>query len=136
MEIFEIPRKLKVTWDPKVKAIIITWLSYIISDEEFKTAVLTKGLNYAKTNNANAWIVDASKARGLFKQSQIDIIDNEIFPAFAKNGIKYFITIKPETSIFTEQTVKKFSALTGPHGLKLIETANINQAIMWLRNQQ
>ena len=136
MEIFEIPKKLKITWNSEVKAIIITWTSYIISDEDFKTAILIKGLNYAKANYAKAWIVDASKATGLFKQSQIDIIDNEIFPVFAKNDIKYFITIKPETSIFTELTVKKFSALTGPHGLQLIETANDDQAILWLKSQQ
>lgn len=134
MDIYEISNKLKGTWNPEVRAIIDTWTNYMISDEEFRTAVFIKGIPYAKANNGQAWIVDSSKAKGLFRQSHFDIINHEILPAFKKNGIKYFITIKPENSVFTELTVGKYSAMVDSNGLNLIEVSSVEQAILWLKN--
>jgi hypothetical protein len=45
-----------------------TWTTYNVSLEEFKDAVLVKGVNYARANGGVAWIVDSSKAQGVFTQ--------------------------------------------------------------------
>ena len=39
---------LTVNWNSEVKAIVDTWENHKISLDDFKTAVLVKGLNYAK----------------------------------------------------------------------------------------
>jgi len=132
MKIFSIPGNLEVTWNSEVKAIVDTWSNYHISLDDFRDAVLVKGLNHAKKNGAVAWIVDSSSAKGVFSQEIQDFIGTDIFPAFAKNGIKFFITITSQVSAMTKMTVKSYSAKTGPHGLQLIELNNVNDAIDWL----
>ena len=133
MSIYTIPGKLDVNWNSEVKAIIDTWSSYFVTLDEFKEAVLIKGLSHAKANGGVAWIVDSSTAKGVFSQEIQDFIGSDIFPAFAKNGIKYFITITSKVSSMTKMTVKSYSAKTGPHGLKLVELNNVNDAIAWLK---
>ena len=134
MKVYEVEGKIRSEWNSEVRAIIDTWTTYMISLDEFKTAVLEKGLSFAKTNHGHAWIVDSSQAKGLFSKEQLEFIDQEVFPAFHNAGIKYFITIKPTNSVFTEMTVKQYSALTGPHGIQLVEVSSVDQAIMWLKS--
>lgn len=133
MKIFSLPGNLEVTWNSEVKAIIDTWSNYQISLDDFRDAVLVKGLSHAKKNGGIAWIVDSSKAKGVFSKEIQDFIGSDIFPAFAKNGIKYFITITSKVSAMTKLTVKSYSAKTGPHGLRLIELNNVYDAIDWLK---
>ena len=83
-KIFEIPNKLLVEWEPSAKAIIDTWTTYFVTLEEFKDAVLIKGVNYAKANNAQAWIVDSHKAKGVFSPEIQEFIASDVFPTFAK----------------------------------------------------
>ncbi len=80
-----------------------------------------------------AWIVDSSQATGAFSQEIQDYIGSDIFPAFAANGIKYFITVNSQVSAITKMTVRNYSAKTGPHGLQLVELASAEDAIEWLR---
>ena len=134
MKINSIPEKLEVTWNSEVKAIIDTWTTYQISLEEFKEAVLVKGLNYAKANGGIAWIVDSSTAKGVFSQEIQDFIDTVVFPAFAQNGIKYFITITSQVSALTKLTVKNYSAKVSSHGIQLVELDSVKDAIMWLKS--
>ena len=133
MKIYEIPQKLTVTWNSEVRAIIDTWKTYFISLEEMKEAVLIKGLEHAKNNNAQAWIVDSSSAVGVFSPEIQDFIGSDIFPAFVANGIKYFITINSEVSAMTRMNVKTYASKTGPLGLKLVELNSAADAIMWLK---
>lgn len=133
MKIYSIPGKLEVTWRDDVKAVVDTWTTYNVSLEEFKEAVLVKGLNHAKANEAIAWIVDSSTAKGVFSQEIQNFIGSDIFPAFAKNGIKYFITITSKVSALTRMTVQTYSAKTGPHGLKLVELNSVLDAVNWLK---
>ena len=133
MKIHSVPEKLEVTWNDEVKAIIDTWSTYHISLEEFKEAVLVKGLDHAKANGGIAWIVDSSKAKGVFTPEIHNFIGTDIFPAFAKNGIKYFITITSQVSAITKLTVRNYSAKTGPNGLKLVELNSVKDAILWLK---
>lgn len=133
MHIFSIPGKLDVSWNSEVRAIIDTWTTYHISLEDFRDAVLVKGLEHAQANQGQAWIVDSSKAVGVFSPEIQNFIGSDIFPAFAKNGIKYFITINSEVSTLTKLTVNRYKAQVGPHGLQLVEVASVDDAIMWLK---
>lgn len=132
-KIQEVTGKMYSTWNPEVKAVIDTWTTYNVSLEEFKEAVLIKGVNFSKAHKGVAWVVDSSKAVGVFSQEIQQFIGTDIFPAFAKSGIKYFITIKPETKGLTSLTVANYSAKAGPAGLKLIDLKSVNDAIMWLK---
>ncbi len=133
MKIFSIPGKLEVTWNSELKAIIDTWQTYHISLPEFREAVLVKGLDHSKANGGIAWIVDSSLAEGVFTQEIHRFIDTDIFPAFARNGVKYFITITSTVSALTKLNVMGYSAKTGPNGLKLVELNSTADAIEWLR---
>lgn len=133
---FEIPEKLALSCSEDVNAIITTWSNYTISNDDFLKAILNEGLPHAKENKCQSWIVDSSKAKGLFKQEQLEIIDKEIFPKLRENGIKYFISIKPENSLFTELTVKRYNAMTDSHGMQLIEVGSVEQAISWLKENK
>ena len=131
-KIYEIPNKLLVEWEPTVRAVIDTWTTYFISLDEFRDAILTHGVNYAKAYKAQAWIVDSHKAKGVFSPEIQDFIVSDIFPTFAQIGIKYFMTINAEEAV-TRLTVNQYSSKVGPHGLKLIEGSSTNGAIEWLK---
>ncbi len=134
MKIFEIPNMFTVTWNPEVRAIIDTITSYGVTLAQFKEAVMVKGLNHARTNNGQAWIVDSSKATGSFSQEIQAFIASDVFPAFHKNGIKYFITINSQVSALTNLTVKTYKAQTGANGLQLVEVNSVDDAFSWLKN--
>lgn len=133
-KIYSIPEKLDVYWVPEVKAIHDAWINYAVQLSEFKEAVLVKGLSHAKANQGRAWIVDSSTAKGVFTQEIQNFIGTELFPLFAKNGIKYFITVLPKASAITKMTVKSFSEKVGPNGMKLVEVNSFEDAVSWLKN--
>ncbi len=136
MQVFSIPEKLEVTWRSDVKAMIDTWSSYFVTLDEFKDAVLVKGLNHAKANGAVAWVVDSSTAQGSFSPEIQAFIGSDVFPAFAANGIKYFITITSQVSAITKMSVSSYSAKAGPNGLQLLEVASAEDAVAWLRQNR
>ena len=133
--IHKIEGKLTVTWNNEVKAVIDTWIDHFVTLDQFNESILQKGLKHAKANGGRAWIVDSSNAKGAFPQSIQKAIGEVIFPAFSKNGIKYFITITPKQSAIARMTVSGYSAKTGPNGLKLLEVNSVNDAIQWLKQQ-
>jgi hypothetical protein len=133
MLIHQIKKKLVVTWLEDVKAIVDTWESYFVTQFEFEQAVLVKGLSHAKENGGIAWIVDSSNAIGAMPRFMIDLIDKKVFPEFAKNGIKYFITISAGATKVAQKTVAKYSEKTHHNGLKLVEVESLEDAINWLR---
>ncbi len=132
IRVYEIPGKLKVEWDPKARAIVDTWTSYNISLADFRNAVLVKGLNHSKAHRGRAWIVDSSKASGSFSQEIQAYIGSHIFPAFTKNGVKYFMTITAESAL-TRMTVAQYSKKAGPNGLALLNGSSVDGAISWLK---
>lgn len=134
MKIHSLPGKLEVSWRSDVKAIVDTWHTYGITLDEFKEAVLVKGLNHSKANGGVAWIVDSSKAEGVFDTEIQNFIGSDVFPAFAKNGIKYFITINSQVSALTKMTVRTYQSKTGPNGLKLVEVNSVDDAVEWLKH--
>jgi hypothetical protein len=132
--IHSIPGKLEVSWRGDVRAIVDTWTDYGVTLDEFKEAVLVKGVNYARQNGGIAYIVDSSKAKGCFSQEIQTFIGSDVFPAFVKNGIKYFITINSQVSALTQGTVRAYQAKTASCGLKLVEVNSVDDAIMWLKH--
>lgn len=99
--------------------------------DDFRHAVLVKGLTHSAAHGGRAWIVDSSKARGAFSQEIQEFIVNEVFPAFQKKGAKYFMTVTAESAI-TKMTVTRYSQQAGPCGLQLVEGQSQNGAIEWL----
>ena len=134
MEIHKIENKLIVTWRDDIKAIVDKWEDYSVSIDVFRNAVLEIGLTHAKANGGVAWIVDSSDASGVFKKEIQDFIGSDVFPAFANNGIKYFITILPKNAI-TKLNVRNYSRKAGPNGLELIEAASFDAAVDFLKKQ-
>ena len=134
MLVYSISKKLTVTWNEEIKAIIDTWQSYFVTQFEFEQAVLVKGLNHAKANGGIAWIVDSSNARGAMPQFMINFIDTDIFPAFVENGIKYFITISEGATKIAKKTVSQYSQITEKNGLILVEVKSLEEAISWLKS--
>lgn len=132
MKVYEIPGKLTVEWNAEVHAIIDTWSSYFTTLEEFKEAVLVKGLNHAKANGGIAWIVDSHTAKGVFSPEIQKFIETDVFPAFAANGIKYFLAINAESAV-TRLTVNQYTSKLGPAGIKLLMGTSTEGAIEWLK---
>lgn len=133
MKVHSIPGKLDVSYDTSAKAIIDKWSNYDVSLDEFKNAVLIKGLNWAKRNKARAWIVDSTSADGVFSTEIQKFIETDVFPAFAQNGIKFFVTIKSTSSAMTNLTISTYKAKVGPAGLKLVEAQSTINAIDWIK---
>ena len=130
-KIYEIPGKLKVEWESDVRAIVDTWTTYFVTLEEFREAVLVQGVNYAKANGGQAWIVDSHHAVGVFSPEIQDFIVSDVFPTFAKIGIKYFMTINAQDAL-TRITVEKYTAEAGPQGMKVLKGSSAAGAIEWL----
>lgn len=131
-QVFQIPGKINVQWEPSVRSIVDTWTTYLVTLEQFKEAVLVQGVNYAKTRNVQAWIVDSSSATGSFSQEIQNFIGSDIFPTFAKIGVKYFITITSKSAI-TKMTIAQYTSSLGPSGINLIEATSASEAVEWLK---
>lgn len=132
--IFEIPGKVKVEWDPSAKAVIDHWSAMaLVTLSEFRTAVLEKGLKHAASHQGRAWIADNSAAKGAFNQEIQNFIGTDVFPAFAKNNIKYFITVPSPDSPLTNMSAKKYQAKLGPNGIQLVDVPSLAEGLNWLR---
>lgn len=131
-KIFEIPNKLLMEWEPSARAMVDTWTTYSVSLEEFKEAILVKGVDHARANNAQAWIIDSHAAKGVFNPEIQNLITTDVLPTFAKIGIKYFMTINAEVAL-TNLAVNQYSSQAGPHGMNLLKGSSATGAIEWLK---
>jgi len=132
--IFEIPGKIKVEWEPSARAVIDRWSALSqVTLAEFRSAVLEKGLPYASAHRGRAYIVDNSAAKGAYIQDIQNFIGSDVFPAFAKAGIKYFLTVPSQDSPLANLAAKKYSAKVGPHGIQLVEVRSVADAVQWLK---
>ena len=131
MEIYKIPGKLVGNWNFEVHAMVDTWNDHNVTKDEFEQCIL-EGCRHAKKNAGIAWIVDTSRAKGVFSQEIQDLIESHVFPTFQKIGVKYFITIKSRVDALTKMTVSNYSAKAGPNGLQLLEVNMVEDGIRWL----
>lgn len=132
MKIHEIPGALVMEWNDEGKVIVDHWLKYTVKVEEFREAILKKGLSYAKARGARAWVVDSSKATGTYPQEVQDLIAKEVFKAFAGIGIKSFIPIKSGSAI-TNLAFNRVTSQMGPSGIHMVEVPDLKTALTWLR---
>jgi len=132
MKVHEIPGTLLVEWNDEVKATVDTWSTYAITAPQFREAILEKGVANAQAHDGRAWVMDASKAKGAFPSDVQKLIESEVFKAFARIGIKYFITVK-STSAITNMSIKNYTAHLGPSGIQMVEVPDASQAIAWLK---
>lgn len=132
-DVFHVPGRVRVQWEPSVRAIVDTWDNYVITVDQFREAVLDKGLNFAKANRGRAWIVDSSKATGYFPREVQAILD-EVFETFSKNGISHFLTITSQ-SVVTNMGIKAYSSKAGPHGVRVCEVSSVSEGIALLRRE-
>ena len=133
-KIYEIPNKLTGEWDSEAKAIIDTWTTYFVSLDEFKEAVMVKGVNHAKANGGVAWVVDSHSAKGAFSLEIQKFIETDVFVKFASIGIKYFMAINSEDAM-AKLTVDHYTSQAGPAGIKLLMGSSAEGAIEWLKKQ-
>jgi len=132
-QIHKIEGKLTVHWVPEVRAIVDTWSNYFVTLAEFKEAVMGKGLEHARAYMGHAWIVDSSTAKGAFPAEIQAFIESDCFPAFAKHGIKWFLTIS-STSAITNMSIGNYVSKLGPAGIKLVEASSVEGAVSWLKS--
>ena len=129
--VHEIPGKLRVHWINDVKAILDTWQSYFVTLTQFREAVMDKGLTHARAYMGKAWIVDSSKAKGAFPEEIQHFIETECLPAFAKHGIRHFMTISSASAV-TNLSIGNYTSKLGPAGIQLVEAVSVDGAVKWL----
>lgn len=108
------------------------WTKYSITCEEFREAVLRKGIAFAKAHKVKSWVMDAAQAKGAFDPDVQKMIETENFPTFAAAGIKYFLTIKSGSAI-TNMSIDRYAAKLGPNGIQMVEVPDLKGAIAWLK---
>jgi len=135
MIVHEVPGTLVVDWNDQAKVTVDTWSSYGITVEQFREAILKKGVANAKLRGGRAWIMDASKARGSFSADVQSLIEKEVFKTFAGIGVKYFITIK-SASALTNMSISRYTAHLGPCGIQMVELPDVKTAIAWLEKNK
>ena len=133
--VYEVSGILKGEHDTTYGSMIDSWQSMLISADQFKDHIFEIGVPYAKANQVTAWIVDTSKAKGVFKKEVLELIDKEVAPAFAGIGIKHFITITPESAL-TKLTVNKIEQLNSAdqHGMHVFSLPSTDSALQWLQD--
>lgn len=128
----EIPGKMSAFWLPEHRAVLDEWTSYHLLLAEFREAVMVKGLAASKQRGGRAWIVDSRNARGVFSDEIQQYIGKEVFPAFTRAGVKYFITIRSQVSATTNMTIQRYERQVGPAGIQLVTVDSLEQALAFL----
>ena len=134
MKVHQIPGKLEVEWREDVNSMWDKWYNYNITLEEFTQAIMEKGVSFARSHRAIAWIADASIAKGVFADEIQEFITKKVFEQFAKIGIKYFISVQPQSAL-TKLGVKRYESQVGPKGITLVEAKDIDAAIAFLKEK-
>jgi hypothetical protein len=111
------------------------WLAYSITVPQFREAIITNGIAYAKAHGGRAWVMDATNAKGAFSQDVQKLIETEVFKAFAAIGIKYFITIKSASAI-TNMSIGRYTAHLGTCGIQMVEVPDLDEAVAWMKEHR
>jgi hypothetical protein len=128
----EIPAKMSSFWLPEHHAVLDEWASYFVSLEEFKTAVMVKGVKASTMRRGRAWIVDSRNAKGVFSDEIQAYIGTNVFKEFMAHGVKFFITIRSKVSSATNLTIVRYEKQAGPAGIQLVTVDTLEQALAFL----
>lgn len=129
-----VPGKLQANWLPDHHAILDEWTSYFVTLDEFKAAVMEKGLGHSRANHGRAWIVDSRQAKGVFNDDIQAYIGTTVFKEFMHAGVKYFITIRSTVSTSTNLTIKRYEREAGPAGIQLVTVDSLEHALAFLHD--
>ena len=103
MLIHSIPDKMTITWNGHVNAIVTKWENYFISLEEYSTAIVDAALPHGLSNDAKAWIIDASAAKGALHPDIVKFIETDVYPRLVQCGIRDIVLICPFIKLFTRE---------------------------------
>lgn len=130
--IIEVPSKFVTSWLPEHKAVLYEWANYFVTLTEFRSAVFDKALDFSKQQGGRAWIVDSSKAKGVFSDDIQQFIATQGFKLMFQKGVKHFITIRSAVSTTTNMTIARYEKVAGPAGIGLVTVDSLEDALHFL----
>lgn len=130
MNIFSIDQKVDISWHPETLTVLEQWKGCDVDLESFRKAVFVKGINHARGSGAKAWIHDISQAPDNFNDEILEMIQQDRYPALAWAGVKYFISIDPNSS---EIQVNPDTSAT--RGVQRVVSPSLEAAFAWLKRQ-
>lgn len=99
-ELYKIPNMMVGHYHPEINAIIDTWESLHASLEEWKATVFEIGIvDFAPKNGVRTWIIDTSKASGVFGQDVQEFRQNVAGPKLEQNGVKYMFVVTSQEAL-------------------------------------
>lgn len=134
-KIHSIPNTEDTYWVSDVNAVLEVWNTNTITLKDFNDAVLGEGMNQLRTNKGQALIIDESNMKSTLNPEIQTFLGREVYPALAKNGVKYCITVLPKSKITTTSN-KNISPITGPNGIQLLDVNNSEEAIEFLKQHR
>ncbi len=124
---------LTVEWNEELQAVVDTWFSYSISEDEFQEAILENGLSYAKSKDCHTWVVDSSIAIGVLPERVHAFIESTVIPSFSNAGIKRFVSISSDKSVLTQMNVDRFCEGMQNNGVQVHRFQDFESAKRWLK---
>jgi hypothetical protein len=130
--LIEVPTKLVSSWLPEHRAVLDEWANYFVTLAEFRTNVFGKALDYSRAHQGRAWIVDGSKAKGVFNDEIQQFIATQGFKLFFAAGVRSFISIRSQVSSATNLSIARYEKLSGPAGVSLVTVNSVDDALAYL----
>jgi hypothetical protein len=112
--------------------VLYEWANYFVTLTEFRSAVFDKALDFSKQQGGRAWIVDSSKAKGVFSDDIQQFIATQGFKLMFQKGVKHFITIRSAVSTTTNMTIARYEKVAGPAGIGLVTVDSLEDALHFL----
>ena len=134
-EIYQVAGFMQGLHDPRHQAILDTWSSLLITQEQFKKSIYDIGVKFAQTNGVKYWIVDTSKAVGVFKKEVQAFIDSTVAPKFAEIGIVYFFIVLPQSAI-AKLSAKHIAKINDEQkGMQTVQVRSVEEALGIIREK-
>ena len=128
-EIYKVDGFMTGKYDIAHSAILDTWSSLMISQEQFKSTIFDVGVAFAMANEIRYWIVDTSNAVGVFKKDVQAYIDSTVAPKFAEIGIIYFFIVLPQSAI-AKLSAKHIAKINDDQkGMQTVQVGSVAEAL-------
>lgn len=118
----------RVEWFEKEKVVFKRFSGFIHGEELY--SAFNSGYEQLKKSNGNKWLSD-NRGLPVYKQEDINWINEDWFPRVLNAGWKYWALIEPESAIGLI-TMKKFSFYT-ERGITVQVFNNIEDGLAWLK---
>ncbi len=128
-EIYSIPGKMVGHHHPDINCIVDSWTSLFVTLDEWKSTVYDIGItDYAPRNGVTSWIIDTSKASGVFKPEIQEFRTNVARPKLEENGVTRLFVVLPASAI-GKLSARKTAKLYDAKGiLKAYDVMSIEEA--------